>query len=66
MEERDQTFIGISTPIEGGDNFANNFFQNSIELPGEDKEEEVVGEEGDNKDIDVEDARKWGEKRDAA
>jgi hypothetical protein len=54
--ERDQRVVGIGTPIEGGNYLANKFFEGGVKFFGEDEEEKMVGEEGNDEGVDEENA----------
>ena len=49
--ERDQEVVGVSAAVEGGNRFAYKFFEGT-----EDEEKELVGKEGNDENVDEENA----------
>ena len=54
--ERDQGAVRVGAAVEGGNCFANKLFEGTIVLRGEDEEKEVVGIEGNDENVDEENA----------
>ena len=54
--ERDQGAVGVSAAVEGGNCFANELLEGTVVLRGEDEEKEVVGKEGNDENVDEENA----------
>ena len=54
--ERDQGAVRVGAAVEGGNCFANKLFEGTIVLRGEDKKKEVVRKEGNDENVDEENA----------
>ena len=54
--ERDQGAVRVSAAVEGCNCFANKLFEGTVVLRGEDEKKEVVGKEGNDENVDEENA----------
>jgi hypothetical protein len=61
----DEGGVGEGTPMKGSDGSSDSFFDWGVEIGGEDEEEHMVGEEGNDEDIDEEDSFVEGEGADS-
>ena len=56
MSERDEGVVGVGTTVKRGNELTNTLFEIKINFTGKYKKEKIVGEEGDDKDVDKKNA----------